>query len=697
MINRRVIVEKHNPLYNKINKYAPLSVGNGSFCFTADFTGLQSFFDEYSKADDAFPLCTMADWGWHSYPIDKNKSSVSSLRQKPYDTYGRTVYYPTDDKDQEEHFKQIRINTHKFHLGKIGFEYSEENLLIENCEPVKQLLSLWEGILYSEFKIQNKIIKTQTFIHPYEDTLYIQASSLLLKENKLKISIKFPYGSHKKTGADFQTSSNKMHITKIIHQEKNISIIERNLDDTVYKVTVKGKGFSFNVNEKEHLIYLIPDNKEAQIEFSISFEPLYIKSFSQIGLDTNTILSFDEYETAIKKCKTYWENFWNTGGFIDFSESNDKRALELERRIILSQYLIAIQSRGKTPPAETGLSCNSWYGKFHLEMHFWHHAHWAFWKRTEELKKSFEYYKKILPLAKGIAESQAYKGARFPKMCDPTGENTPSSVAVLLIWQQVHPIMFAELCWREAENDEIKNNILNEYLEIIIETSEFMKSFLHWDGERYVLGPPYIPVQERHDPVIVLNAAFELEYFRWGFCKADEWLKRLGKNERYGEIIKNLSLPPLKDGVYLAHENCPETFTSMPFYTDHPSMLMIYGVLDSDKIDHAIMSATLDKVLEVWDKKTFYGWDFPMMAMTSCRLGRYKDAVDLLLMESPKNTWLENGHNKMTGDNNLPLYLPGNGSLLLAVAMMAAGYGNKNGSSFPEGFTVKVEGISKYF
>jgi len=148
--------------------------------------------------------------------------------------------------------------------------------------------------------------------------------------------------------------------------------------------------------------------------------------------------------------------------------------------------------------------------------------------------------------------------------------------------------------------------------------------------------------------------------------------------------------------VYLAHENCPDTFTKLPFYTDHPSMLAMYGILDSDKVDRTAMSATLDKVLEVWDKKTFYGWDFPMMAMTACRLGRSKDAVDLLLMDSPKNTCMENGHNRMVGDDALPLYLPGNGGLLLAVAMMAAGYGDKKGASFPEGFTVKTEGMSEY-
>jgi hypothetical protein len=50
----------------------------------------------------------------------------------------------------------------------------------------------------------------------------------------------------------------------------------------------------------------------------------------------------------------------------------------------------------------------------------------------------------------------------------------------------------------------------------------------------------------------------------------------------------------------------------------------------------------------------------------------------------------------MTGDDALPLYLPGNGGLLLAAAMLAAGYGEKRGASFPEGFVFNTERILSY-
>jgi len=691
MIDRRTVIERHNPHYKALNKAAPLSVGNGIFCFTADFTGLQTFFEDYSSAQDAFPLCTMAEWGWHSYPYAEDSSL---LRLTPYDTFGRTVYYATDDKGQEGLFKRIRVNAHKFHLGLIGFEMSNRKLSIEDYEPVSQTLSLWEGVLSSEFKIDGNTVRAETFAHPEENTLYVRAESPLLKEKALRITIKFPYGSHKKTGADF--SSPDSHETRVCVSRDGFIYIERKLDDTVYTVTVCGSGFTVILNEKQHTIHLNPHDE--CIDFSIRFEPINIPSLSAAGiaLGKPQEKQADLFDKAKSKCLSFWERYWNTGGFIDFTGSTDLRAVELERRIILSQYLTAIQSRGKLPPAETGLTCNSWYGKFHLEMHFWHHAHLPLWGRAEDLLRTLGYYKKILDTAKSIASSQDYSGVRWPKMCDPSGQNTPSSVAVLLIWQQPHPIMLAELCWRAKKSE----SFLHDYRDIVVETAEFMKSFVHSenhsDESRYILGPPYIPAQERHDPKTILNAAFELEYFRWGFRTADEWLQRLGEQTRYGEIAEKLSLPAVKDGVYLAHENCPDTFCKFPFYTDHPSMLAMYGVLNSDKIDTSIMSATLDKVLSVWDKKTFYGWDFPMMAMTACRLGRYKDAIDLLLMESLKNTWLENGHNKMTGDDALPLYLPGNGALLLATAMLAAGYGDKKGSSLPEGFTVKTEGMISY-
>lgn len=44
----------------------------------------------------------------------------------------------------------------------------------------------------------------------------------------------------------------------------------------------------------------------------------------------------------------------------------------LERRVVLSQYVMAVNEAGSLPPQESGLVNNGWYGKYHHEMIWWH-------------------------------------------------------------------------------------------------------------------------------------------------------------------------------------------------------------------------------------------------------------------------------------------------------------------------------------
>jgi len=71
------------------------------------------------------------------------------------------------------------------------------------------------------------------------------------------------------------------------------------------------------------------------------------------------------------------------------------------------------------------------------------------------------------------------------------------------------------------------------------------------------------------------------------------------------------------------------------------------------------------------------------MAMTAARLGKPEKAIDILLMDEPKNIYLPNGHNMQGGKNELYIYLPGNGGLLIAAAMMAAGWDGCSGQDTP--------------
>ena len=57
-----------------------------------------------------------------------------------------------------------------------------------------------------------------------------------------------------------------------------------------------------------------------------------------------------------------------------------------------------------------------------------------------------------------------------------------------------------------------------------------------------------------------------------------------------------------------------------------------------------------------------------MVDMTAAALGERQIAMDALMKEAPKNVYFPNGHNYQCP--GFHLYLPGNGGLLAAVALM---------------------------
>ena len=366
--------------------------------------------------------------------------------------------------------------------------------------------------------------------------------------------------------------------------------------------------------------------------------------------------------------------------------------------MMLSRYLLAIQCSGNTPPPETGLTCNSWYGKFHLEMHLLHAAHFCLFGQSLLFERSLSYYLAILPSAVERARQQGYRGARWPKMTDASGNDSPSSIGTLLIWQQPHPVFYASLLQKTHPD----SPLLADWIPVIEETLTFMADSVVWDETRnaYVLGAPVIPVQENHDPETTLNPSFELSYFRWAFAEGIRLLNELGGevDPLWEEVLQHLAPLPVYQGRYLAQEHCPDTYGAYAY--DHPSLLFNLSLLGMQGIDKTIMESSLEGVLKHWKLNELWGWDFPLMAMCAARLGKPELALDLLLADSPKNTYTPNGHNTQLPKADLPLYLPGNGALLLALTLMAGSWEGSSGQApgFPkEGWVVQYEGLKKFW
>ena len=269
---------------------------------------------------------------------------------------------------------------------------------------------------------------------------------------------------------------------------------------------------------------------------------------------------------------------------------------------------------------------------------------------------------------------------------------------------------------------------LKKYGEQVEETAAFMADFVSYDAKtkRYYLQGE-TAMQESMSKDFSYNHPFELAYWQYGLSVANEWRERQGKprNTNWDNIVKNMSpLPMNKDGVYTAGFPKGKTTGLKSFdpfdavasgakptvstetiaekcRNDHPAVLGPFGMLPASPVssDSVAANRTLNWVMDNWNWPTTWGWDYGMTAMAAARLGHPETALKALLIDTQKNTYLKNGHNFQTADR-LRIYLPGNGALLTAIAMMCAGWDGctiPNNPGFPQDGTwnVRWEGLQR--
>ncbi|MDT0687217.1 hypothetical protein [Autumnicola psychrophila] len=687
-IDRKALVTRHNVEITSMDTLASLSVGNGSFAFTVDATGLQSFPEEY---ENGVPLGTMSDWGWNSHENTADYKFEETLLE--FEQYGRDIPYPVQINKPERKRNAVeffRENPHRVQLGILGFHLQKENgetVEVSEIENVHQTLNLWTGEIESKFKIEGIPVTVYTASHQEKDAIGVRVQSKLIEQNRLQIRLRVPYPTADWKDTATMWEGERNYKSSLTQESDQKAIIKHSMDSLNYQIGWAWKGKA-SIEEKGDHDFLLSPSGTTIFEFTCHF---------QKNIETADI---PEFSSVIKNSIEGWERFWQGGGAVDFSGSTDPRAHELERRVVLSQYLTKLQCTGNQPPQETGLTFNSWYGRPHLEMTWWHGMHFPLWGRSELLENWLPWYNTAFSKAKGIAQRQGFDGARWQKMTGPYGNDTPSSVGAFLIWQQPHFITFAELMYREDPNEKT----LNKYKERVFATADFMASFAHYNEERdrYELGPGVIPAQERHNPTETFNPTYELAYWNWALNVALEWKQRLNEEpvEEWQKVLKKLSPLPVHNNVYLATENAKESYSDPEFMTDHPSVLGTYGMLpETSLLDKDIMENTFDLVWDVWAWEDTWGWDFPMTAMAATRLGKPEQAIDALFMDVQTNTYLGNGHNYQ--DERLTIYLPGNGGLLTAIAVMCAGWeGNtEKNPGFPKNgkWNVRWEGLKPMF
>src|SRR5690606_22703734 len=461
-----------------------------------------------------------SQFSWRCDSFNNPNNCNFNLNNKEYDQNGSKVSYSVKIKTPERQKNAVnwfRENPHRLQLGNLGFEITKENGQLarpEDIQEIEQHLDLWTGIIHSKFKVEGSLVKVQTIAHQNQDVVSFKVTSDLISKNRLQIRFRIPYptGEWKDTGVRWEGDFNYKSTLK--KDGKNKALVTHQMDSLTYHVDFKWDDPRTKISKKQaHYYSITPENTS----FSMS-----------IGFSTKTTKKdLPSFSQTLQSSTENWKAFWESGAAVDFSKCSDPRAFELERRVVLSQYLTKIQCTSNEPPQETGLTYNTWYGKPHLEMHWWHGVHFSLWDRSDLLKKSMQWYEKAKHKAFTLAKRQGFSGLRWQKMTDPFGNESPSSVGSFLIWQQPHYITYAELLYQENPS----KTTLDQYKDKVFATAEFMASFAHYNKalDRYELGPGVIPAQERFKAVETYNPTYELNYWHWGLQTAIKWKKRLGE------------------------------------------------------------------------------------------------------------------------------------------------------------------------
>jgi hypothetical protein len=731
-INRQAVVSRNNPVITEADPLASLTVGNGHFATTVDVTGLQSFPFDYEAG---VPLTAMSDWGWHKF--ENTGALTPSETEQSFDLgHGHQEIYAVEykasklgaDNRNVQATEYFRVNPHRLNLGLIGLDLIDHNgkkIALEELSNIRQELKLYDGLIESSFCAGGEPVEVSTACLQDKDAVIYRIKTPLLQDGRARVSIRFPYptGRHADAAADWTTP--ERHASSIIRHDATSAVIERILDGTSYYVTLSWQGEArLEACDRHHF------------ELSTTSDVLAFKAeYSPAPKRETRALVFDQELRAVLKA---WNRWWKEGAIVDFSKCTDPRAKELERRVVLSQYLTQINCANALPPQETGLTYNSWFGRPHLEMTWWHMVDFALWSRPQVVATILDWYNTTAyPVAKKIAERQGFKGIRWMKMTDPWAGEAPSNTGSFLIWQQPHYIYMAEELYRADRSPKT----LEKYGQLVEETAEFMADFVSQKANKanrtnntyFLQGAT--AMQESMSKDFSYNHPFELAYWQYGLSVAQQWRERQGKQRvaEWDHIISNLSPLPEQDGIYTAGLPkgktdglksfdpfdavasgaqpvlATETFAEK-CRNDHPAVLGACGLLpdihsSSTSIKPATlftkekMTATLNWVMQYWNWATTWGWDYGMVAMAAARLGQPATALNALLIDTQKNRYLKNGHNFQTADR-LRLYLPGNGALLTAIAMMCAGWDGctqGNNPGFPQDgqWDVRWEGLQR--
>ncbi len=573
----------------------------------------------------------------------------------------------------------LHNNPHRLGLGQVSLRYAPLTtgaatapLDISSVSSASQLLDLYAAALSSNFSLADPAhapacdVSVRTAVHPDLDLVSFSVGTAGQCGTGLAARIAFGYGTMDDLpGAyDWSGPSESYHTTQLsLNASASPSAsFFRTLDADGYEVHCRWQGagaapWSF-VRVAAHAFDLVPPASApgadpTLLELSCLFTPRnqtypvaawmpwMVQRAQAAASAAEAPWALPLYADTAAAAASGWSSFWEQGAFVDLASNagGDPSALELERRVVLSLYVTRANSAQSVSPAETGLLCNSWAGKFHEEMRFWHLTHWALWGRSDLLHRSDGFLVDILPNSTSVAAFQGYDGARWPKMIAPLitggagsidvkwpgrdfspfpfsgGDDSAygrmvvmdmgSSVGPLLLWEQPHPIWMADLQLRAANasgGPQAAQAVLDFQWPIVNASAAFLASYVYLNetAGQYYMGPPMYGGEESGNPTAIYNPSHELVATSLALDIANRWRTAVvgAPDPKWADVSARMAKPavdrasspsrPTYSFNYacacaLHQPSCPKdrfNLTQCPEADSHPMLLGILGMMN---------------------------------------------------------------------------------------------------------------------
>lgn len=204
-----------------------------------------------------------------------------------------------------------------------------------NFTDIHQSLDLWTGKLTSRFSFQGSGIMVETAAADETSSVGITMCSSLVRSGRLGVFLDFPWNDGKaKFSAPFVGNWNATanHTTVLEATSAGSASIVHTMDSASFETTVVGDGFNIS--------------RDTLAAHRYTLQPLAKSSCFSIAADYSLHGSQREVRSAISvfaESAKAWERYWTQSGFVDvLTGSADPRAEELQRRIILSRYLMRV-------------------------------------------------------------------------------------------------------------------------------------------------------------------------------------------------------------------------------------------------------------------------------------------------------------------------------------------------------------------